>query len=391
LPAGVDGRAGSRYLTGLDEVDLIVRSPGVRPETLPAGVPVTSVVAEFMVRCPVPVIGVTGTKGKGTTATAIGAILRSAGRRVFIGGNIGDTPLAFLPQIRDGDLVVLELSNFQLCDMKVSPQTAVVLSVTPDHLNWHADLDEYHQAKSSIAAYQTPGDLVVYAADSPVATTIAAASPGRRIPVGRAAGVQCHAGGIYFRGVRVLDVEDVPLVGRHNVDNVAAAVAATYELAGGDSDVIRAGVRSVRALPHRLQVVATVNGVTFVDDSLSTTPETTIAAMAAFDRPQVLILGGSTKGVSFDTLATAVAAGQVRAAVLVGAEATRIATALDAEGFDRHVTLAAAMPEVVGYAARAARPGDVVLLSPACSSVGDFRDYADRGAQFAAAIATLTW
>jgi UDP-N-acetylmuramoylalanine--D-glutamate ligase len=215
-------------------------------------------------------------------------------------------------------------------------------------------------------------------------------SQGRQVPVGRAAGAGVRDNGVYYCGERLLDVDDVPLPGRHNLDNIAAAIAATYDFVGGDRGVLRSGIRAVRPLPHRLQVVATVDGVTFVDDSLSTTPQTTIAAMAAFDRPQVLILGGSTKGVSLAPLADAVVAGRVRAALLVGAEAARIAAALNAVGFDDHVTVAGPMPDVVERAFRAARPGDVVLLSPACSSVGEFRDYADRGAQFVAAVEGLT-
>lgn len=302
----------------------------------------------------------------------------------------GTPPLAFLAQLRPGDLVVLELSSFQLIDLTASPQVAVMLAVTPDHLDWHRDLDEYHQAKRSIAAYQSPGDMLVYASDSPAAAAIAATSPGRHLPVGRPEGAQVRDGGIYLGATRVLDIAEVPLLGAHNLVNVAAAIAATYELVGADHAVIRAGVHALRPLPHRLSVVATIGGVTYVDDSLSTTPQTTMAAMAAFDRPQVLILGGSTKGVSFDPLATAIARAPVRAIVLVGAEAARIAAALDAAGIGGYEHRTGTMTDVVSRAAQLARPGDVVLLSPACSSVGEFRNYADRGEQFAAAVHTLT-
>ncbi|MEU6033900.1 UDP-N-acetylmuramoyl-L-alanine--D-glutamate ligase [Actinomadura sp. NPDC047616] len=381
------------YLAGLDTVDLIVRSPGVRPETLPAEVPTTSVIAEFMARCPAPVIGVTGTKGKGTTATAIAAILRAAGRRVFVGGNIGTTPLALLPRIDPDDLVVLELSSFQLMDLQRSPQIAVVLAVTPDHLNWHRDMDEYEQAKSSIARYQTPDDLVVYAADNPPAARIAATGPARRVPVGDPEGVHLHDDAIYLRDTRVIETGDVPLPGPHNLTNIAAAIAATHDLIGGDHQAIRSAVRGLQALPHRLQVVATRNGVTWVDDSLSTTPQTTIAAMNAFDGPKILVLGGSTKGVSFDDLAQAIAEAaahaRIRAVLLTGAEAPRIAAALDAADVTGYEHVPGPMTDLVARAAHHARPGDVVLLSPACSSVGDYRNYADRGDQFATAVHAL--
>jgi len=377
------------YLLGVDSVDLIVRSPGVRPDTLPADVPVTSVIAEFMARCPAPIIGITGTKGKGTTATAIAAILRAAGRHVFVGGNIGTTPLAMLAHVSHEDLVVLELSSFQLMDLHASPHIAVVLAVTPDHLNWHRDMAEYEHAKSAIARSQTPDDLVVYVADNAPATKIAATSPARRIPVGHPDGAHLHDSGLYLGETRLLEISGIPLPGPHNLTNIAAAIAATHDLVGGDKNIIQAGVRSIETLPHRLQVVATRNDVTWVDDSLSTTPQTTIAAIAAFNGPKVLILGGSTKGVPFDDLAEAIAHAPIRAILLTGDEAPRIATALNATGITKYEHIPGTMTDLVRRAAHHAQPGDVVLLSPACSSVGDYRNYADRGDQFTAAVQAL--
>lgn len=389
LPFGVTGHTGAGYLTGLQDVDLIVRAPGVRPEVLPPGARVTSVVAEFLARCPVPVVGVTGTKGKGTTAAAIASIVRATGRRVFVGGNIGTPPLEFLPELRAGDLVVLELSSFQLIDLTSSPQLAVVLAVTPDHQNWHPDLDEYHRAKASITAHQKLGDAVVYVAEDAIAARIAGQSQGRKIPVGSPDGVHLLDGGIYIGASRVLDVAEVPLPGVHNLINVAAAIAAAGEIAEVDKSTILAGVRALCPLPHRLTVVGTVSGVTYVDDSCSTTPEAAAAAMAAFDAPQVLILGGSGKGVGYERLAAEVARGTVLATVLVGAEAPRIAAALDAAGVRNWERVRGSMQDVVRRAAELARPGHVVVLSPACASLGEFRDYADRGDQFTAAVHAL--
>ncbi len=389
LPTDVQARTGTDYLSGLDQVDLVVRSPGVRPDTLPPGPPVTSVTAEFLARCPALVIGVTGTKGKGTTASAIASIVRAAGRRVFLGGNIGTPPLTFLPQLRADDVVVLELSSFQLMDLTVSPHVAVVLSITPDHLNWHRDLDEYYLAKGRIAAYQSTKDSVVYVADSPVATAVAETSRGQRIPVGTDESVHVQADGIYLGNTQVLEIADVPLLGSHNLTNVAAAIAAAYQVVGSDHAVIRSGIQALTPLPHRLTHVATVCGVTYIDDSCSMTPETAAAAMATFDVPQVLILGGTTKGVAFDPLATAVSRAPVRSILLVGTEAHHIAASLDAAGVGGYEHATGSMTEVVRRAAALAQPGDVVLLSPGCASIGEFRDYADRGQQFAAAVHEL--
>ncbi len=376
------------YLAGLDDVDLIVRTPSVRPESLPAGVPVTSVIREFMSLCPARVIGVTGTKGKGTTSTVAASILRAARRRVVVAGNIGTPPLALLRTLAADDIVVLELSSFQLMDLTVSPHVAVVLAITPDHLNWHRDQAEYERAKAPIAAFQTPDDLVVWTADSSPAARIAALSPARhRVPLCRPEGIDVHHDAIWFAGERVADVADVRLPGAHNLHNVAAAVAATRPFVT-DTTTIRAGISEVAGLPHRLQTVAATNGVRWVDDSLSTTPETTLAAADAFDGPKVLILGGTSKGVSFEGLAAGLRERDVRAVLLTGDEAPRIAAALDAEDVGWEAA-PGTMGEIVDRAAALARRGDVVLLSPACSSVGQYRDYADRGDQFAAAVRAL--
>jgi UDP-N-acetylmuramoylalanine--D-glutamate ligase len=194
---------------------------------------------------------------------------------------------------------------------------------------------------------------------------------------------------VYLDGRPVVALGDTPFLGRHNLANIAAAVGAAARFVDPDADAFRRGVLTARPLPHRLSIVDTVAGVVYVDDSISTTPETTIAAMATFPQPKVLILGGSTKGVSFDGLGPAVATSNVRDTILVGEEADRIAAALDAAGVTRHTVVRGPMETVVSRARAAARPGDVVLLSPACASFGDYRDYADRGEHFAAAVAAL--
>ncbi|WP_158566806.1 UDP-N-acetylmuramoyl-L-alanine--D-glutamate ligase [Actinomadura craniellae] len=375
------------YLAGVESAELIVRSPSVRPDSLPTGIPVTSVIGEFMKRCPARVIGVTGTNGKGTTATAATAILRAAGRTAFVAGNIGTPPLSLLSRIKAEDVVVLELSSFQLMDLTLSPQVAVVLPITPDHLNWHHDLTEYEQAKAAIAAFQSRQDIVVYAADSPPAARIAALSRAqRRVPLGRPEGMDIRPNGIYLGGEQVVDARDVTLPGRHNLFNIAAAVAVTYDLVHGDLDAVRTGVRAMEGLPHRLQTVAIAGGVRWVDDSLSTTPQSTLAATDAYDGPKVLILGGSSKGVSFEDLAAGLRERQVRAVLLIGEEAPHIAAALDAAGVHGYEHAPGPMADLVARAAAVARPGDTVLLSPACAAVGEYRDYADRGKQFDEAI-----
>ncbi|REF36897.1 UDP-N-acetylmuramoyl-L-alanine--D-glutamate ligase [Thermasporomyces composti] len=389
LPDGIASRVGPTYLDGIDAFDLIVRSPGVRPDLLPPDGNVTSVTREFLERCPGLVIGVTGTQGKGTTCTAIASILRAAGRTVLVGGNIGIPPLDYLDKVDPDDIVVLELSNFQLIDARVSPRVAVVLAVTPDHLNWHTDLDEYYAAKAPIAAHQRPDDVVVYDAVNPVAARIASASPARAVPFGVEDGFHARDGQIRRGSTVLVDRADIPLRGDHNLRNLTAAVAAVYDLVDGDTDALVSGVRSMRPLPHRLQPVGEIRGVWYVNDSLSTTPETTRAAIAAYPEPKVLILGGSSKGLSFESLAEAIASADIRALLLTGDDAPRIAAALRAAEVRDYEIVDGSMSDIVRRAAEIARPGDVVLLSPACASFDRYRDYADRGEQFVAAVEAL--
>lgn len=389
VPPGAAVEVGPDYLDGLRTYDLIVRSPGVRPELLPDEVPTTSVIREFLDRCPGLVIGVTGTQGKGTTCTAIAAILKAAGRTVYFGGNVGRPPLEFLDDMQPADVAVLELSNFQLLDLEASPQIAVVLSITPDHLNWHTDLEEYYSAKTPIASNQRPDDVVVFDATNPVAIRISQASPAHKIPLGTEAGFHCGASTIYYRDKPLVEAMDIKLRGEHNLRNLTAAVAAVFELIGGDVDAIRSGISAVEPLPHRLCPVAEVGGVLYVNDSLSTTPETSRAAVMAYPEPKIMLLGGSSKQVPFEPLAEALAATDIRGILLSGQDSERIASALNAAGLHGYEFIDGTMAEIVSRAAALARPGDVVLLSPACASFDRYESYADRGEQFIAAVNAL--
>ena len=389
LPDGVTSHLGPGYLDGLGTADLIVRSPGVRPDILPGHVPTTSVIKEFLDRCPGLVVGVTGTQGKGTTCKAIEAILTAAGRRVFFGGNIGLPPLEFLDELRPDDVTVLELSNFQLVDLEKSPQVAVVLAVTPDHLNWHTNLDEYYTAKRPIASFQQPSDTIVFDVENPVATRIAESSSARRVPVNTDTGFHAKDSSIWYGNDVLVDAADINLRGEHNLSNLTAAVAAVFDLVNGDCSVIRKGTRSLEPLPHRLFPVANIDGVLYVNDSLSTTPETTRAAVRAYPEPKVLILGGSSKGLPFEPLAETIAAANIRAVLVTGQDGPRIGATLDSAGLHDYELPNGTMADVVARAATLAQPGDVVLLSPSCASFDRYRDYADRGNQFMAAVHDL--
>lgn len=404
VPGGAQTRLGPEYLTGLESFDLIVRSPGVRPPEIMAANPnlqpekITSVTREFLAKCPSPVIGVTGTKGKGTTATLIAKILEAAGRKVWLGGNIGRPALDFLADVKPTDYAVLELSSFQLIDATQSPQTGVILMIAPDHQNWHADMREYVAAKGNLVRFQAANHMVVYNAQNRFSSDLAQLSQGRKVPyaVGQStagnrqdeAGAYIKGGQIWMDKIPICSTGEVRLLGRHNLENVCAAVAATWPVVQDPAPIKRA-IAAFTGLPHRLESVGEVGGVRYIDDSFSVVPDAAMAAIRSFAEPKVVVLGGSDKGAEFEALARTVKDSNVKACLVIGEVAPKIAAALDAAGFSDYVTGLSDMPGVLRAAAVAAAPGDVVLLSPGCASFGLFRDYKDRGERFKAAVSAL--
>ena len=394
---------GPAYLDTLDRFDLIFRTPGISP-LLPElqrarsrGTRISSQTRLFAALSPAPILGVTGTKGKGTTSSLIAAMLRDGPcRQIFVAGNIGQPPIAFLDELSDADLVVLELSSFQLIDWEISPHIAVALNVTRDHLDYHADLDEYIAAKGNIARFQKADDWLIADRDCPTARTFADNSQARQLSFSAVAEVEA---GAWASGDRLwlrrpdADAEsicalaDIPLKGRHNWSNAAAAAAAAMA-AGATIEQIAAGIRCFRGLPHRLERVGTFDGITCYDDSLATTPDAAVAAIRALDQPLVLIAGGSSKGADFAELGRTIIDGAVRAVILIGQESDRIEAAISASG---HFTGAIdsgcnSMEAAVAAARRRAHPGDAILLSPGCASFGMFANYKDRGEQFRRAV-----
>ncbi len=383
-------KVGSGYLEGLEEFDLLVRTPSLRPDLLPSGVPTTSVVREFFAQCEAPIIGVTGTKGKGTTSSLITAILKAAGKRVHLAGNIGVPALELLPDVQEGDIVVLELSSFQLMDLERSPQVAVGLMMAPDHLDWHSDMDEYVAAKRKLFAHQRPEDLAVYHPTNQYTLRLVQDTPARKVPYTQRPGAYIRDGEIIMDGTPICRTDEVGLVGPHNLENICAAVTATWELTGGEAEAAARALREFTGLPHRLEPVAEVDGVRYFDDSFATTPETAIAAIRSFEGPKLIILGGSDKGARYDELAREVEDGGVIHALLIGDTAPAIAEALGRVGFT-HYTLVdwKGMDVLVQTCRQLTEPGDVVLLSTGCASFGLFKNYKDRGDQFQAAVRAL--
>ena len=315
-------------------------------------------------------------------------MLEAAGKKVELGGNIGRPPLTFLSELNAESWVVLELSSFQLIDLKQSPHIAVCLMVVPEHLDWHADVDDYTRAKSQLFAHQAADDIAIYFADNAVSKQLADHSPGQKVPYYAPPGAVVDNGSISIDGQAICRTDELKLLGAHNWQNVCAAVTAVWQTGTHDIEAIRSVLTSFTGLPHRLALVRELDGIKYYDDSFGTTPETAIVAMQAFDQLKVVILGGSDKGATYDELAKAVAGSNVRAALLIGEQADRIQAALEDVGFTAVMPGGNTISEIVTTARSIAQAGDVVLLSTACASFDMFKNYKDRGEQFTASCAS---
>jgi UDP-N-acetylmuramoylalanine--D-glutamate ligase len=394
VPEGAASVLGDSYLDDLDRFDMIIRTAGMPPRVILEKNPevahkISTHINEFFKACPTKnIIGVTGTKGKGTTSTLIYKILQAAGKDVQLGGNIGVPPLSFIDKLNAESWVVLELSSFQLIDVQFSPHIAVCLMVVPEHLDWHASMDEYVKAKSQLFAHQTSEDIAIFYSQNDLSRQIAGHSPGQKLPYFTDPGATIDNGSIKIDNQDICRTDELQLLGAHNWQNVCAAVTAVWQVTQ-DIEAMRTVLKSFTGLPHRLEFVRELDGVQYYDDSFGTTPETAIVAMQSFEQPKVLILGGSDKGASYDELAKAVATGNVRKVLLIGDQAGRIQSALEAVGFTDFIPGGGDMPTIARNAREAAQPGDVVLLSTACASFDMFKHYQDRGEQFSAAVRAL--
>jgi UDP-N-acetylmuramoylalanine--D-glutamate ligase len=381
-------RLGGHDVADVDLAEVVYASPGVPPEhellqrARERGVRISSLIELMFELSPAPILGITGSAGKTTTTSLVGEIFRAAGRDVFVGGNIGRPLLGEVQHIRPSSWVVMELSSFQLEPLHVSPRIAVVTNVTPNHLDRHPSMEAYWAAKGRILAHQAPNDCAVLNADD--------AWSMRYRPVGRVLrfSLEGVVDGAYLAGDRLmllgeplLSVNEVALRGRHNLANVLAACAATHA-AGIERAAMVAAVRAFRGVPHRLQVVGERKGVRYINDSIATAPERSIAALRAFDEPVVLIAGGRDKHLPMDDWARLIVR-KARHVVLLGEMGDLVAQALTSvEPTYESISRAEGMQEAVRQAAAAAQGGDVVLLSPGGTSFDMYHDFEERGAEF---------
>lgn len=337
-------------------------------------------------------IGVTGSKGKGTTSTLIFEMLKAAGKNAFLAGNIGTSVLDILPKVKESDMVVLEVTNFQLYNFPYSPHISVSLMITDEHQDWHVDMDEYIKSKTNLFLHQKPDDIAIYFADNELSKQIAGASPGRKIPYFAPPGALVKDGGTIVVGdpeTVVIKTDEVKLIGEHNLQNVCAAITAVWQVAP-DLEAIRKILTSFSGLPHRLELVRELDGVKYYDDSFGTTPQTAIVAMKAIIQPQILILGGSDKGLDFEPMVKEAIKDRTRHVITIGQTGPKIEQMLRERGFDNIASGLEKMTDIVAAARGAARPGDAVLLSTGCASFGLFKDYKDRGDQFKQTVNQLS-
>lgn len=384
--------------------DYVIRSPGVRLDhlliqklTLQGSI-LTSPTKIFFDACSAKIIGVTGTKGKGTTATLIYEMLKTQYRDVHLAGNIGIPTLDILPKLKPTSLVVLELSSFQLADLTKSPHIAVVLMITSEHLDWHKNSRQYQKAKESIVKFQAPSDFAVINSDFKTSKDFAQKTKARVYFVStrkKTNGSYVINNQIHSEVIKhelIAAINDVLLPGAHNLQNIVAAITVAKILQVPNPNIVKV-LKTFKGLPYRLQLIAKINNVKFYSDSFSTTPETTIAAIEAFKDPKILILGGSSKNSDFAKLGQKIAGDQtIKALILIGQEARRIKQSISqAGGFGgKIIEWCQDMPQIVNQAARLAKSGDVVILSPACASFDMFKNYQDRGEQFAHQVRKLS-
>lgn len=379
-----DGQFSPQLASGYD---VVFRHTTTNPKTL-VGLSTSSATRLFFERCTAPIIGVTGTKGKGTTATLIHEMLIAAGQTSHLLGNIGYPAISRLDDIKKTDVVVLELSSFQLWDIKQSPQVAIVLMVEPEHLDVHDSLEDYISAKANIARWQTSSDLIVYHPTNKLSAKVAAPGLGRHVKYLTPAEGHIQDGKLMYREQIICSVSDFGLIGSHNHENIAAALSAVWEFTQ-DVEAIAKAIKSFKGLEHRLEFVASKQGVEYYNDSFATTPGATIAAIKSFENKEVIILGGSDKGADYKQLADAIVGANVRRVLLIGATGPKIQAALNRAGFDNYEFVQGQMPDIVKTAASVAKRGDVVLLSPANASFDMFDNYKQRGRLFKQAVAKL--
>ena len=395
--AGCKLSLGEGYLDGI-QADLVFRTPGMHPGN-PAivslaekGAQITSEMEVFFELCPCTILAVTGSDGKTTTTTLISEMLKAAGKTVWLGGNIGTPLLPICDRIRPEDYAVVELSSFQLMDMRRSPQRAVITNLAPNHLDVHKDMDEYVEAKKNIYKFQDARGLLVVNGDNALTAPLQGNGTTRTFArLGKTDNGVCLNGDMICRdGVAVLDKKEILLPGEHNVENYMAAILAVEGLVS--DDVIRQVATTFGGVEHRIELVRIKDGVRYYNDSIASSPSRTMAGLNSFSEKVLLIAGGYDKQIPFDVLGPEVCK-HTKAVFLNGTTAQKIRQAIEtAPNYtpgNPELIDCRDFTDAVQKAAAAAVSGDIVLMSPACAAFDQFKNFMERGAYFKKLIMEL--
>ena len=386
---------GDGYLEGIT-ADVVFRTPGMHPNN-PAlvilrenGVEVTSEMEVFFEVCPCRILAVTGSDGKTTTTTLISEMLKAQGKNVWLGGNIGTPLLPLVRQMNPDDFAVVELSSFQLMDMKRSASVAVVTNLSPNHLDVHKDMDEYVDAKKNIFRFQSENDLLVVNADNAITNALSGNGTTKKFSRLGEAYVCLQDGWICRNGEKVLDTKEILIPGVHNIENYMAAVLAVEGLV--EDDTIRHVAKTFGGVEHRIELVRVKDGVRFYNDSIASSPSRTIAGLRSFSEKVILIAGGYDKNIPYDILGPEICA-HVNKLFVNGATGGKIRAAV--ENCPQYVP---GVPEIIDCddftdavykSAAVAKAGDVVLMSPASAAFDQFKNFMARGNYFKKLIMEL--
>ena len=395
---GAELTLGEDYLKNLD-ADIIFRTPGMRPdvpEFVQAqnnGSVITSEMEIFFKLCPCKIIAVTGSDGKTTTTTIISKLLQAAGYTVHLGGNIGTPLLCSVDTMNPDDIAVLELSSFQLMTIQQSPEIAVVTNLAPNHLDVHKDMDEYIDAKKNIFAHQKQDNRLVLNYDNDITRSFENELTDQELfwfsRKRKVQGVYLDNDAIYFNGEKIMDTKDILLPGVHNIENYMAAFAAVHGLVS--PEICRKVAMEFKGVEHRIELVRQLDGVSYYNDSIASSPSRTIAGLRSFNQKVILIAGGKDKGVPFDILGGEIIS-HVKTLVVTGFTAEKIRDAvLNAPEYDGSpkIIYEDDFKDAVIAASKAAKPGDIVILSPACTSFDHFKNFAQRGEYFKEIVRSL--
>ena len=383
--AGCTLHVGEDYLDGV-EADVVFRTPGMHPANpaiqalVSRGAQVTSEMEVFFEVCPCTILAVTGSDGKTTTTTLVSEMLKAEGKTVWLGGNIGTPLLPLVRQMKPSDFAVVELSSFQLMDMKRSPARAVITNLAPNHLDIHKDMAEYVQAKTNIFRYQDENGILILNADNPI--TAAFRGNGKTLFFSRQKEADvCLVDGVICRhGEKVLKTSEILIPGVHNVENYMAAIAMVDGLVSDET--IRQVARTFGGVEHRIELVRVKDGVRFYNDSIASSPSRTIAGLRSFPEKVILIAGGYDKHIPYDVLGPEICA-HVKKLFLGGATGEKIRQAvISCPEYDPkalEITDCGSFEPAVRAAAAAAKAGDVVLMSPASAAFDQFKNFMVRG------------